>query len=103
MRELNSKQHTSGNKDYWWYNICSPVNLTSRDRIILNLWDSMNRNLVKQVTLNLGQDHWLKRIQSASTHYYRGTEICKIHIQRDHRTNEFIIYFGRKEEGNYPI
>lgn len=103
MRELNSKQYTSGNKDIWWYNICSPFNLTSRDVILLNLWDAVNQKLIKQVTLNLGQNDWLKRIQSASTHYYRGTEICKIHIQRDHRSKEDIIYFGLKIEGAYPI
>jgi len=103
MRELNSKQYTSGNKDYWWYNICSPNNLSSRDIILLNLWDAMNQNIIKQVTLDLGQNDWLRRIQLASTHYYRGTEICKIHIQRDHIINNFIIYFGLKKEGTYPI
>ena len=103
MKELNSKQETHGNKDSWWYNICSPKNLTSKDIIILNLWNTMNKKLVKQVTLNLGKSNWLKRILKGSTHYSKGTEICKVHIQRDHRTNQFIIYFGHKEDGVYLI
>jgi len=93
MRELNSKKYTAGNKDYWWYNICSPGKLTSGDLIVLNLWDSINRDLIKKVTLDLGINNWLDRIRRASTHVYKGLEICKIHIQRNHRTNVFIIYF----------
>lgn len=103
MRELNSKQYTSGNKDIWWYNISNPEELTSRDIIVFNLWDTINQNRVRQVTLDLGKDDWLKRIKSASIHYYEEREICKVHIQRDHKTSKFIVYFGRKEDGIYQI
>jgi len=102
MKELNSKQWTSGNIDIWWYNISSPSKLSNRDQIHLNLWDSKNQKLVKETVLNL-EENWLSRIKRASTHFCRGIEICKVHIQRRHGTNQFIIYFGRKESGKYPL
>lgn len=100
---LNSKNYTSGNKDTWWYNISSPRKLTAQDSIVLNLWDTENKNIMREVTLDLGSNNWLKRIQTASTHYYEEREICKIHIHRNQITGKYILYFGRKENGIYPI
>lgn len=71
VKELNSKQWISGNTDVWWYNISSPSKLSNKDRIQLNLWDSMNRKLVKSVVLDLKDDR-LSRIRQPSTHFYRG-------------------------------
>jgi len=102
MRELNSKQYVYGNKDYWWYNITNPSKLDFNEVIVLNLKDTVNQNLVKKVTMAMNKN-WLSRINKASTHFNRGTEICKIHIQRNHRTGEFIIYFGRMEDGIYQL
>jgi len=102
VKELNSKQWIYGYTDVWWYNISSPSKLSDQDCIHLNLWDSKNQKLVKKAVLNL-KDKWLSRIRQASTHFYRGTEICKVHIQRRHGTNQFIIYFGRKEDGVYSL
>lgn len=102
MRELNSKQYVYGNKDYWWYNITSPSNLDPTEVVVLNLWDTENRNLVKRVVMAMNEN-WLLRINKASTHFNRGTEICKIHIQRHHITGKFIIYFGRIEDGTYSL
>ncbi len=101
-KELKSKQYTHGNIDYWWFNISSPSKLSSQDVIQLNLWDTMNQTLVKKAVLVL-EENWLSRIKQASTHFYRRTEICKVHIQRRHGTNKFIIYFGRKEDGIYQL
>jgi len=88
--------------DTWWYHISSPDRLTSQDVIQINLWDTMNHSLVKKVVLNL-RENWLTRMKNASTHVYLRRDILKIHINRKHGTNEFIIYFGRKEDGVYPL
>ena len=102
IRELNCKQWRSGNMDYWWYNISSPSKLNSQDRIRLNLWNPENRELIKRVVLDL-KKNWLSRIQKASKHIYRDLEICKVYIRRKHGSNEFFIYFGRLEDGIYPL
>jgi hypothetical protein len=101
-KELNSKQWTSGNMDVWWYNISSPSKLKKQDIIRLNLWDAVNQELVKEVILDL-EKNWLQRIRQASTHFFKGREICKIHIEKRHGTNQFFIYFGRKDDGIYPL
>ena len=101
-RELNSKQYGSGHLDLWWFNISSPSKLTSQDVIHLSLWDHANQNLVKESVLDL-RKNWLSRIRQASTHFYLQTEICKVHIQRRLGTNQFVIYFGKKEDGVYSL
>jgi len=101
--ELNSKQYVFGNRDLWWYNISTPAKLTHNDVIILNLYDTNNRILIRKVILNLNQNNWLHRIKKSSTHNYRGTEICKIHIKREHGTNQFKIWFGNVDDGLYPV
>jgi len=99
---LNSKRTVSGNIDVWWYNISSPSKLTPNDVIQFNLWDVENRNLIKRAIIDLSEN-WLSRIRRASTHFYKGIEICKVHIQRMHGSKGFLIYFGRKEDGTYLL
>ena len=102
MVTLNSKMYTNGNLDTWWYNISNPINLKLNSELIFNLWDTENRDLIKQVEIKLDQE-WMKRVQNASTHTYKNREICKVHIQRNHYTKKFILYFGKKTDGFYPI
>jgi len=102
MRELNSKQHVYGNLDYWWYNISSPSNLTPNDVIILNLWDTDKRNLIRKVILEMNKN-WLSCIRNASFLYSGEVERCIIHIKRDHHTGNFTRYFGRIKDGVYSI
>ncbi|MFX1294274.1 MAG: hypothetical protein ACFFD2_05375 [Promethearchaeota archaeon] len=102
IRELNSKQHHSVNKDIWWYHISSPSNLNLNDIIVLNLYDTEHIHLLKKFEISLNEI-WLNRILRASTHFQDDIEICKIHIQKNHGENKYLIYFGRKEDGVYYL
>jgi len=102
MVTLNSKLHISGNLDTWWYNLSNPSGIQIGDKISLNLWDQNNRALVKRIDIQVDSD-WMRKIRSASKHIYRNRELCKIHVQRSHKTDKFVLYFGRKTDGAYHI
>ena len=102
MVVLNSKLYVSGNYDIWWYNLSNPSKILFGDEIILNLWDEKNANLIKQINIQVDKN-WLKRIRLGSTHIYKKREICKIHVQRNHHSKDFTLYFGKKTDGVYKI
>jgi len=103
LRELNSKMTIRETRDTWWFNLSGSHSLTRKDIIRLNLWDTDNKKLVKQVTIVLSSSSWLEKIQKAHTHTYKGREILKVNAYRVRRTNQFIMCFGKVGDGLYQI
>lgn len=102
MIVLNSKMYSSGNYDTWWYNISTPSELKLNDKIILRLWDAENKQLIREISIPLNKE-WLSRINKASTHQYQNRIICKVHVQRRRDKDNFSLYFGKKEDGQFII
>jgi len=102
IKVLNSKNHPAGNRDYWWYDLSSPDNWVNHDtRIDLILNDELNRTIIGTITLQLDKDDWHNRIMRASRHGVRDT--IKVHVYRNHGNPQYYIYFGRTEDGVYPV
>jgi hypothetical protein len=40
---------------------------------------------------------------NASRHKYKGINIIKVHVEKEQRSTQYYIYFGKKEEGYYPV
>jgi len=100
-RQLNSKKLNVGKNDSWWYNI-TPSKIAIGDEIQFNLWDENNNTIEFSFLLKV-DNTWYERIMHASTHFNNGREICKVHFKRPHYSNQCYVYFGRKEDGMYPI
>jgi hypothetical protein len=58
---------------------------------------------VGKITLKLDEDEWYRRIMKASRHIHKGTEITKVHFMKERGRTEYHIYFGKKEDGYYPV
>jgi hypothetical protein len=104
IKVLNSKNYPAGNRDYWWYNLSSPDNWINHDtQINLILNDELNRKIIGTITLQLDRDDWYNRIMRASRHELGGRDIIKIHVIREHGSQQYRIYFGKTEDGVYPV
>ncbi len=104
IKTLSSKSYPAGNRDYWWYNLSNPDGWITLDSIInLILYDASNEVRIGAVILRLDRGDWFNRIKQASRHIYRGREIIKVHLIKEYESQQYYIYFGKKEDGVYPV
>jgi hypothetical protein len=104
IRTLNSKKYPANTKDKWWYNLSSPDRWIRQDtQIKLNLYDETNSRKIGIIKLQLDKNDWYRRIMNASRHEYKGINIIKVHVEKEQRSAQYYIYFGKKEEGYYPV
>jgi hypothetical protein len=104
IKTLNSKNYPAGNRDYWWYNLSNPDSWITHGSVInLILYDASNEIKIATIILRLDKDDWFNRINHASRHIYGGREIIKIHIIKEYKNQQYYIYFGKIEDGVYPI
>lgn len=101
---LNSKNYPTRNRDVWWFNLFSPDKLIAqREKIQLNLRDENNSESFPSAFLDLNEEKDCERIKNASPQIYDGVKIVKVHVTREHRSNQYQIYFGKKENGVFPL
>lgn len=101
---LNSKNYPNRNQDLWWFNLSSPDERIKREEpIVLNLNDTSNNEMIGRITLRLDDGEWYSRIMRASRHLYKGREITKVHVVKERGSTGYHIYFGKKEDGYYPV
>jgi hypothetical protein len=67
------------------------------------LYDASNEIKIGTIILRLDKDDWFNRISQASRHTHGGREIIKIHIIKEYKNQQYYIYFGKMEDGVYPI
>jgi putative heme iron utilization protein len=104
IKVLSSKNYPAGNMNRWWYNLSSPNNWVEKDtKINLILNDEYNKTNIGTIILQLDRNSWYDRIMNASRHVYRGREIIKVHVIEEYGSQQYYIYFGRKENGFYPV
>jgi hypothetical protein len=104
IKVLSSKNYPAGNRDYWWYNLSNPDNWIKQDtKINLILYDESNTTRIGTIILQLDKNDWYNRIMGASRHLYRGREIIKVHVIKEYKSQRYYIYFGKKEDGIYPV
>jgi hypothetical protein len=58
---------------------------------------------VGKITLKLGENEWYHKIKEASRHDYKGTEITKVHVEKERGRSKYFIYFGKKKDGYYQV
>jgi hypothetical protein len=101
MKKLSSKQYSFGNKDYWWYNLSSPEKLIDTEPLVVLDLNDKNNDRIGSIPLHMGK--WATQIMSASYHFSGERKIVKIHVTRDIGSQEYIMWFGRKEDGLYRV
>jgi hypothetical protein len=104
MKKLSSIKSSRGNKDYWWYDLSSPDDwITTDASIIFILNNSSDLDRIGSILLRLSENDWLNRIKKASYHFKNGNKTIKVHITKEHSSQQYMIYFGRKDDGVYPV
>ena len=58
---------------------------------------------IGSILLRLSENDWYNRIKNASYHFNGETKKIKVHIFKENGSHQYKIYFGKKDDGVYPV